>query len=141
MLCANSNHKSFGSVEVLKGVSLTANKGDVILMISSSGSGKSAFLRCLNFLERPTSGTIALDPAPLACPKDRPGGLIVIDEAELRAYRARVTMVFRQFNLWAHMAAREKVMLGPPRAKGLTRSEAGERAYLCPPAFVLLHAF
>lgn len=140
MLYANSNHKSFDSVEVLKGVSLTANKGDVILMIGSSGSGKSDFLRCLNFLERPTSGTIALDPAPLACPKDRPGDLIVIDEAELRA-RARVTMVFRQFNLWAHMTARENVMLGPPRAKGLTRSEAGERAYLCPPAFVLLHAF
>lgn len=128
MLCANRIHKSFGAVEVLKGVSLTAEKGDVISMIGSSGSGKSTFLRCLNFLERPTSGTIALDGAPLACRKDRAGDLIVIDEAELRAHRARVTMVFQQFNLWAHMTARENVMLGPTRVKGLTRSEAGERA-------------
>ncbi len=128
MLSANSIHKSFGAVEVLKGVSLSARKGDVISMIGSSGSGKSTFLRCLNFLERPTSGTIVLDGAPLICRKDRSGDLSVVDEAALRAYRARVTMVFQQFNLWAHMTARQNVMLGPTRVKGLTQSEAQERA-------------
>ncbi|QLF72012.1 ATP-binding cassette domain-containing protein (plasmid) [Peteryoungia desertarenae] len=128
MLSANSIHKSFGAVEVLKGVSLSASKGDVISMIGSSGSGKSTFLRCLNFLERPTSGTITLDAKPLICRKDRNGDLFVVDEAALCAYRARVAMVFQQFNLWAHMTARENVMLGPTRVKGLKRSEAGEQA-------------
>ncbi len=128
MLTATHIRKSFGAVEVLKGITLTAHKGDVISMIGSSGSGKSTFLRCLNFLERPTSGTIAMEGVPLACRKDRAGDLIVADEATLRHYRARVTMVFQQFNLWSHMTAQENVMLGPIRVKGLSRAEAAERA-------------
>jgi ABC-type histidine transport system ATPase subunit len=128
MLTATNIRKSFGAVEVLKGITLTAHKGDVISMIGSSGSGKSTFLRCLNFLERPTSGTIAMAGVPLDCRKDRAGDLIVADEATLRHYRARVTMVFQQFNLWSHMTAQENVMLGPIRVKGLSRAEASERA-------------
>ncbi|AZL57734.1 ATP-binding cassette domain-containing protein [Tabrizicola piscis] len=128
MLTATHIRKSFGAVEVLKGITLTAHKGDVISMIGSSGSGKSTFLRCLNFLERPTSGTIAMEGVPLDCRKDRAGDLIVADEATLRHYRARVTMVFQQFNLWSHMTAQENVMLGPIRVKGLSRAEAAERA-------------
>jgi arginine/ornithine transport system ATP-binding protein len=128
MLTATHIRKSFGAVEVLKGITLTAHKGDVISMIGSSGSGKSTFLRCLNFLERPTSGTIAMEGVPLDCRKDRAGDLIVADEATLRHYRARVTMVFQQFNLWSHMTAQENVMLGPIRVKGLSRAEATERA-------------
>ena len=128
MLTATDIHKSFGSTEVLKGISLTARRGDVISMIGSSGSGKSTFLRCLNFLERPTSGAIAMDGVALDCRRDRAGDLIVADEAVLRGYRARVTMVFQQFNLWSHMTAHENVMLGPIRVKGLSRAEAAERA-------------
>jgi ABC-type histidine transport system ATPase subunit len=128
MLTATDIRKSFGTTEVLKGISLSASKGDVISMIGSSGSGKSTFLRCLNFLERPTSGTIALDGKPLVCRTDRAGDLMVADAAELRVYRARVTMVFQQFNLWSHMTARENVMLGPMRVHGLSKAEAGERA-------------
>jgi arginine/ornithine transport system ATP-binding protein len=128
MLTATDIRKSYGPTEVLKGITLTAGKGDVIAMIGSSGSGKSTFLRCLNFLERPTGGTIALGDAVLDCRRDRAGDQMVADPAQLRAFRARVTMVFQQFNLWSHMTARENVMLGPVRVQGLTRAEAGERA-------------
>ncbi len=128
MLTATDIRKSFGPTEVLKGISVSATKGDVIAVIGSSGSGKSTFLRCLNFLERPTSGTISLDGVPLVCRRDRAGDLTVADSGALRAYRARVTMVFQQFNLWSHMTARENVMLGPIRVHGLSRTEAGERA-------------
>jgi arginine/ornithine transport system ATP-binding protein len=128
MLTATNIRKSYGATEVLKGISLAAAKGDVIAMIGSSGSGKSTFLRCLNFLERPTEGQIGLDGQDLACRRDRAGNLMVADGAALRAYRARVTMVFQQFNLWSHMTARENVMLGPVRVHGLSRAEAGEKA-------------
>ncbi|NBN76705.1 ATP-binding cassette domain-containing protein [Microvirga tunisiensis] len=128
MLKATNIRKRFGTHDVLKGISLEANKGDVISMIGSSGSGKSTFLRCLNFLERPTEGTIALAGEELACRRDRAGDQIVADAARLRAYRARVTMVFQQFNLWSHMTARENVMLGPMRVLGLTKAEAADRA-------------
>ncbi|NBN63141.1 ABC transporter ATP-binding protein [Pannonibacter tanglangensis] len=128
MLKATNIRKRFGTHDVLKGISLEANKGDVISMIGSSGSGKSTFLRCLNFLERPTEGTIALAGEELACRRDRAGDQIVADAARLRAYRARVTMVFQQFNLWSHMTARENVMLGPMRLLGLTKAEAADRA-------------
>ena len=128
MLTATDIRKSFGKAEVLRGIDLAARKGDVIAMIGSSGSGKSTFLRCLNFLERPTAGTIRMDGVELACRRDRAGDLVVADPAVLRAYRARVTMVFQQFNLWSHMTALENVMLGPIRVHGLARAEARERA-------------
>ncbi|WP_019954384.1 ABC transporter ATP-binding protein [Yoonia vestfoldensis] len=128
MLDATDIRKSFGNHEVLRGISLSAAKGDVISMIGSSGSGKSTFLRCLNFLEHPTAGQISLGGQALSCKRDRNGDQTVADPAQLRAFRARVTMVFQQFNLWAHMTARENVMLGPMRVHGLSRTEAGERA-------------
>jgi arginine/ornithine transport system ATP-binding protein len=128
MLTATDIRKSFGQVEVLKGIDLSARKGDVIAMIGSSGSGKSTFLRCLNFLERPTEGTIRMDGVELVCRRDKAGHLTVADPAVLRAYRARVTMVFQQFNLWSHMTAVENVMLGPMRVHGLGKAEARERA-------------
>jgi ABC-type histidine transport system ATPase subunit len=124
MLTATDIRKSFGTTEVLKGLSLEAARGDVIAMIGSSGSGKSTFLRCLNFLDRPTGGRISLDGRELVCQRDRAGDLVVADSAALRHYRARVTMVFQQFNLWSHMTARENVMLGPMRVQGLSRTES-----------------
>jgi arginine/ornithine transport system ATP-binding protein len=128
MLTATDIRKTFGTTEVLKGLTLTASRGDVISMIGSSGSGKSTFLRCLNFLERPTEGTIRLGNETLVCKRDRAGDQIVADPAKLRAFRARVTMVFQQFNLWSHMTAKENVMLGPMRVHGLSKAEAAERA-------------
>lgn len=128
MLTATDIHKRYGAVEVLKGVSLSASKGDVVAMIGSSGSGKSTFLRCLNFLERPTEGAISLGGEALTLKRDRTGDLLPADPRSLRALRARVTMVFQQFNLWAHMTALDNVMLGPMRVLGLGRAEAKARA-------------
>lgn len=113
MLNATDIRKSFGTREVLRGISLAAAKGDVISMIGSSGSGKSTFLRCLNFLEHPTQGQIALGGQVLACKRDRNGDQTVADPAKLRAFRARVTMVFQQFNLWSHMTILQNVMEAP----------------------------
>jgi len=128
LLEASGIRKKFGTREVLRGLGLSAGRGDVISMIGASGSGKSTFLRCLNFLEHPTEGQIAFAGDALTCKRDRLGDLVVADEAQLRAFRARVTMVFQQFNLWSHMTARENVMLGPIRVHGLSRAEAAERA-------------
>ncbi len=121
-------HKRFGSNEVLKGVSMTAHKGDVISMIGSSGSGKSTFLRCLNLLEQPNAGRIILDGDELHMAPDKQGCLQVSDAGQLLRLRAQVAMVFQHFNLWAHMTAMENAMEAPVHALGLSKAEARERA-------------
>lgn len=128
MLQATEIKKRFGSVEILKGVSLTANRGDVISMIGASGSGKSTFLRCLNMLERPTEGALALNGVGLAMTRDRSGDLTASDRAQLTKLRSSMGMVFQQFNLWSHMTALENVMLGPMKVLGVARNQAVERA-------------
>jgi arginine/ornithine transport system ATP-binding protein len=127
-LRAEGLRKSFGAVEVLKGVSLAANSGDVIAMIGSSGSGKSTVLRCLNLLERPNAGRIVVSGEELRLTPDRKGELSAADPAQLQRIRARLSMVFQQFNLWAHMTALENVIEAPIRVLGLTKAEAVERA-------------
>nr|WP_315202940.1 ATP-binding cassette domain-containing protein [uncultured Albidiferax sp.] len=122
-------HKRFGANEVLKGVSVTADKGDVISMIGSSGSGKSTFLRCLNMLEQPNAGRIILDGDELALAPDKTGALAVRDAQQLQRLRAQVSMVFQHFNLWAHMTAVENVMEAPIHALKLSKAEALERAH------------
>ena len=122
-------YKRFGSNEVLKGVSVAANKGDVISMIGSSGSGKSTFLRCLNLLEQPNAGRIVLDGEELQMVPDKQGMLKVSSQAQLQQLRAQVSMVFQHFNLWAHMTALENVIEAPIHALGLTKAEAIERAH------------
>jgi len=103
-------HKSFGTLEVLKGVSLAAHPGDVISMIGSSGSGKSTFLRCLNFLETPDSGRIVFDGEEVCLPPANKGRL---DQAQVQRIRKNLGMVFQQFNLWSHMTVLENVMEAP----------------------------
>jgi arginine/ornithine transport system ATP-binding protein len=120
--------KRFGSVEVLKGVSLAANAGDVIAMIGSSGSGKSTVLRCLNLLEKPNGGRIFVSGEELKLSPNRHGELTASDPAQLQRIRAKLAMVFQQFNLWAHMTALENVIEAPIRVLGLSRSEAVDRA-------------
>ena len=120
--------KRFGNNEVLKGVSVSAQKGDVISMIGSSGSGKSTFLRCLNLLEQPNAGRIILDGNELAMAPDKTGALKAVDAAQLQRLRSQVAMVFQHFNLWAHMTALENVMEAPVHALGLSKAEAMERA-------------
>jgi len=121
-------HKSFGSLEVIKGVSLHAKKGDVISILGRSGSGKSTFLRCINFLETPTSGTISLDGEKITVSENRNGDSTANDKAQVRRLRTRMAMVFQQFNLWSHMTVLDNVTVALKTALKLSKKEANERA-------------
>ena len=121
-------HKRFGSNEVLKGVSLTAKAGDVISIIGSSGSGKSTFLRCINLLERPNSGSITVAGETLALKLGTDGLLQATQPRQLERLRTRLGMVFQHFNLWSHMTVLENVMEAPIQVLGLSRAQARERA-------------
>jgi histidine transport system ATP-binding protein len=121
-------HKHYGDHEVLKGVSLKANAGDVISVIGSSGSGKSTMLRCINFLEQPSAGRIFLDGEEVRTSKDKAGALRVVDQKQLQRMRTKLAMVFQHFNLWAHMTVLENVIEAPIHVLGLSRREAEERA-------------
>jgi len=126
-LTIDSLHKSYGDNEVLKGVSLKANTGDVISLIGASGSGKSTFLRCINFLETPNDGAMSLDGQQIRMISDR-HGMRVADPAELQRIRTRLAMVFQHFNLWSHMTVLENVAMAPRRVLGVSKHEAEERA-------------
>ena len=121
-------HKSYGSVEVLKGVSLQAKAGDVISIIGSSGSGKSTFLRCINLLEQPNAGEIVLNGEPLKLLTNKAGGLKAADPRQLQRMRSRLAMVFQHFNLWSHMSALENVMEAPVHVLGMDKKAAREKA-------------
>ncbi|SDH46818.1 ABC transporter ATP-binding protein [Pseudomonas abietaniphila] len=120
-------HKSYGEHEVLKGVSLKANVGDVICLIGASGSGKSTFLRCINFLEQPNDGAMSLDGQPVRMVSDATG-MRVADPAELQRIRTRLAMVFQHFNLWSHMTVLENITMAPRRVLGVSKAEAEDRA-------------
>ena len=121
-------HKRYGEHEVLKGVSLQANAGDVISIIGSSGSGKSTFLRCINFLEKPSEGSIVVSGQTINLVRDKDGQLKVADKHQLRLLRTRLTMVFQHFNLWSHMTVLENVMEAPIQVLGLSKQKARARA-------------
>ena len=121
-------HKRFGSVEVLKGVSLTAHAGDVIAIIGSSGSGKSTLLRCINLLEQPHAGRIVLAGEELRLKPGKGGELRAVDALQLQHLRSRIAMVFQHFNLWSHMTALANVIEAPMRVLGLPRDQAVARA-------------
>ena len=120
-------YKRFGALEVLKGVSVAAHEGDVISMIGSSGSGKSTFLRCINFLETPDQGTITLGGEEIRIKTDRLGRSMGADQDQIDRLRTQLGMVFQSFNLWSHMTVAENVMEGPvhvlKRAKNEVRDE------------------
>jgi arginine/ornithine transport system ATP-binding protein len=121
-------HKRYGSNEVLKGVSLSANAGDVICIIGSSGSGKSTLLRCINLLEQPNQGRITLNGEAMQLVADRSGALKAADPKQLQRMRSKLAMVFQHFNLWAHMTALENVIEAPIHVLGQTKAQAIERA-------------
>ncbi|HEY0286559.1 MAG TPA: ATP-binding cassette domain-containing protein [Pseudomonas sp.] len=120
-------HKSYGDHQVLKGVSLKANVGDVICLIGASGSGKSTFLRCINFLEQPNDGAMTLDGQQIRMVGDATG-MRVADPAELQRIRTRLAMVFQHFNLWSHMTVLENITMAPRRVLGVSKIEAEDRA-------------
>ena len=127
-LVAENIHKSFGALEVLKGVSLSAAVGQVIAIIGSSGSGKSTFLRCINFLEMPDRGRIVLDGEELQVRTDRAGRLTGVDRRQIVRLRSQLGMVFQGFNLWAHMTVLQNIAEGPvqvlKRGKAAAREDA-----------------
>ena len=117
-------HKSFGALEVLKGVSLTAREGDVVAIIGGSGSGKSTMLRCINFLETPTSGRIVISGDEIALKSDgRPASRKQIEHA-----RRQLGMVFQNFNLWSHKTVLENLIEVPVHVLGVPKAEAIARA-------------
>ena len=98
-------HKSFGDVEVLRGVSLVAQTGDVISMLGASGSGKSTLLRCINLLEIPNSGDVTVHGEKIQMTTDRRGNPAAGDLKQVARIRSQLGMVFQNFNLWEHMKA------------------------------------
>jgi polar amino acid transport system ATP-binding protein len=110
-------HKSFGTLEVLKGISMEAGEGDVICVIGPSGSGKSTFLRCLNMLEKPTSGTVIVD-----------GHELTGKRANLNRARRNIGMVFQQFNLFPHLSAKKNIMFAPVDLGIMHRKDAEAKA-------------
>lgn len=120
-------YKSYGNLEVLKGVSLSAREGDVVTMIGASGSGKSTFLRCINLLELPTRGDIFLkgEAVKFKAGKD---SLVPSDKRQVERFRAQLGMVFQSFNLWQHMTVLQNVTEGPVQVLGRSKPEAIELA-------------
>lgn len=117
MIAIQDLHKHFGDVKALNGVSLTVGQGKVVVVIGPSGSGKSTMLRCINHLEKPTSGKIWID-----------GELLSGDQKRLNAIRTEIGMVFQLFNLFPHLTALENVTLAQKVVRGRSKGEALEVA-------------
>ncbi len=130
-LMASDIHKSYGSHQVLTGVSLRAVPGDVISIIGSSGSGKSTFLRCMNFLEQPDAGQIVVNGEQVKMHTGKDGKLRVTDARQLRQMRTKLAMVFQHFNLWSHMTVLQNVTEAPQHVLGVKKKEAQEWAAHC----------
>jgi octopine/nopaline transport system ATP-binding protein len=119
--------KQFGSIEVLKGLDFNAEDGDVISILGASGSGKSTFLRCLNLLERPTSGHLRLLGEDVKLHQTN-GNTQIADCKQVDRLRTQVAMVFQNFCLWSHMTVLENVMEAPVHVQGRKPSEVREEA-------------
>jgi octopine/nopaline transport system ATP-binding protein len=119
--------KSFGSLEVLKGVSLHANTGDVISVLGASGSGKSTMLRCINMLEVPDSGEVRIGGEEIRLKRVR-GRVEPADRRQVDRIRAQVAMVFQSFNLWSHMTVLENVIEAPVHVQRRPRAECTREA-------------
>lgn len=120
-------HKSFGPVEVIRGVSLSAQKGDVISILGASGSGKSTFLRCINLLEIPTAGDVYVAGEKIRM-KSRGDSYVPEDIHQVERLRARLGMVFQSFNLWSHMTVIENVIEAPIHVLKIPKAQAIEEA-------------
>ncbi len=121
-------YKKFGQTEVLKGVSLTAYRGDVISVLGSSGSGKSTLLRCINYLEMPDSGKIIVGGEEIRMTRNRKGENVPSDRKQVERIRTKLAMVFQSFNLWSHMTILENVMEAPVHVLKVPRQEAQDKA-------------
>ncbi|RTR06463.1 ABC transporter ATP-binding protein [Halomonas nitroreducens] len=120
--------KRYGDLEVLRDVSLEVPEGSVTSIIGASGSGKSTLLRCLNLLERPDQGDLAIADEAIRFDRNPQGDIVGLDRRQLQRLRAKVSMVFQQFNLWPHFTVLGNVTEAPMRVQGLSRRRAIERA-------------
>lgn len=118
MIRVSNLKKSFGKTFVLKGIDVTIKKGEVVVVIGPSGSGKSTFLRCLNQLEKPTSGEIYFN-----------GDIITDDKNDINRIRQKMGMVFQQFNLFPHMNVLDNITLAPIKVKNISKEEAKNIAF------------
>jgi polar amino acid transport system ATP-binding protein len=116
--------KSYGAVDVLKGIDLTVTRGSTIAIIGPSGSGKTTILRCINWLEQPTAGTIRVNGARMGMVEQPNGRTRPMNDRELSAARSETGMVFQRFNLFPHLTALENVMLGPVKTGRMKPAEA-----------------
>jgi octopine/nopaline transport system ATP-binding protein len=127
-LAVTGIHKSFGSHHVLKGISMTAQKGDVISILGASGSGKSTFLRCINMLETPDQGSVCLDGETLEMRQRKDGSMEPVHRKQVERMRSQLAMVFQNFNLWSHMTVLQNLIEGPMRVQKRARTECVEEA-------------
>jgi polar amino acid transport system ATP-binding protein len=127
-LVLNDIYKSYGDLEVLKGVSLTANDGDVISILGSSGSGKSTLLRCINLLENPSKGEITVGDESLVLKPGKDGNLVAANRKQLEQMRSRIGFVFQSFNLWPHKTILENIIEAPIQVLKQSKAEAIARA-------------
>ncbi|MET7737981.1 amino acid ABC transporter ATP-binding protein [Streptomyces sp. NPDC005402] len=127
MVKAEGVHKSYGLVEVLKGIDLEVKQGEVFCLIGPSGSGKSTFLRCINHLEKINAGRLYVD-GELVGYRQKADKLYELKDSEVALQRRDIGMVFQRFNLFPHMTAVENVMEAPVQVKGESRTQARERA-------------
>lgn len=118
MISVEDLNKSFGSLHILKGISEHIEKGEKVVIVGPSGSGKSTFLRCLNLLERPTSGKIFFEGTEITSAAG----------AELNMIRRRIGMVFQHFNLFPHLTVRRNITIAPVKHKIMTEEEANQKA-------------
>lgn len=127
-LSVRDMHKSFGPVEVLKGISLDALEGDVVSILGSSGSGKSTFLRCINLLETPDSGEVTVAGETIRMQRTARGAHRPADGRQVDRIRSQLGMVFQSFNLWSHKTVLENVIEAPVHVQGRSRAECIEEA-------------
>lgn len=118
MIIVENLYKNFGELEVLKDITETIHEGEKIVIVGPSGSGKSTFLRCLNLLETPTSGTITIDGVEITDPK-----------TDINKVRSQMGMVFQNFNLFPHLTVLQNITLAPMQLKLMNEEEANEKAH------------
>lgn len=130
VVSASGIRKSFGMIEVLKGISLAAKPGEVVAILGASGSGKSTFLRCINMLEVPDAGEVTVAGETIRLASTGDGRMTPASRRQVELVRSRIGMVFQSFNLWSHMTVLENVITAPvhvqkrPRADCVAEAEA-----------------
>ncbi|MDR3496861.1 MAG: ATP-binding cassette domain-containing protein [Ancalomicrobiaceae bacterium] len=127
-ITVSNMHKTFGQLEVLRGISLTAHEGDVISILGSSGSGKSTFLRCINLLETPDEGVVTVAGETIEMKRRADGHSVPASQSQVDRIRSRLGMVFQNFNLWSHMTILENLIEAPVHVQKRPKAECVEEA-------------